>query len=221
MVRFQCGRILDEEFQIDRRYAEIYNDNSYPVKLTGWKLVDNSSNTKSLPDLIISAKSYTTYDFSNLLNNDGDTLSLINNSGQTISQRIYENNKYTLDYSWSLVNNSWCQASMTKGYINVSSCYTPPTATPTSANTPTPTPTIDQGKYTNSDTATESAIVEPSNESSFITPSPVPTVTSNSGSILGDDDSSTSTQKNYLPLILIIAGGLLLTSPLIISKLKK
>ncbi len=200
-------------------WVEIYNSNSYPVKLSGWKLTDNSSNTKSLPDLTISANGYVTYDFSNLLNNDGDTINLINSSGQTISQRIYENNKYTLDYSWSLINNSWCQASITKGYVNVSSCYTAPTATPTPTSTITPTPTTDQTKFTSSDTATESAIIEPTTESSYLSPTAIPTA-SPTGTVLGDDITN-NTKKNYLPLILIISGGSLLTSPLIVSKLKK
>jgi hypothetical protein len=200
-------------------WVEIYNSNSHPVKLSGWKLADNSSNTKSLPDLTISANGYTTYDFSNLLNNDGDTITLINNSGQTVSQRIYENNKYSLDYSWSLINNSWCQASITKGYVNVTSCYTAPTATPTPTATLTPTPTIDQTKFTSSDTATESAIIEPTSESSYLSPTVTP-IASPTVTTLNDDITNT-TKKNYLPLILIVSGGLLLTSPLIISKLKK
>lgn len=204
-------------------WVEIYNDNSYPVKLSSWKLTDGSSNNKSLPDLIIPSKGYVTHDFSNLLNNDGDTINLISNSGQAISQRIYENNKYTLDYSWSLVNNSWCQASTTKGYVNVSSCYTAPTNTPTPTptliSTLTPTPTVDQTKFNPSDIATESAIIEPISEPNYLTPSLTPT-TSPTGSVLGDNITNT-TQKSYLPLILIISGGILLTSPIVISKLKK
>ena len=198
-------------------WVEIYNSNSYPVKLSGWKLTDNSSNTKSLPDLTLSANGYATYDFSNLLNNDGDTIILINNSGQTVSQRIYENNKYSLDYSWSLINNSWCQASITKGYVNVTSCHTTPTATPTPTTTITPTPTPDQTKYTSADTATESAIIEPATESSFLETTPIPSPTS--AVIL--ENISQSTKKSYLPLLFIIGGGILLSSPAIINQIKK
>lgn len=204
-------------------WIEIYNNNSYPVKLVGWKVSDNASNSRSISDLTISANSYATFDFSNLLNQDGDTVSLVNNSGNVVSQRVYENNKYTLDYSWSSINGSWCQASITKGYENVTNCYTAPTATATPTSSFTPTPTPDSTKYTDDDNATESAIIEPADESSFL--EITPTSASNDGLTLGstltDMDTTVSNKKNYLPLIFIIGGGLLLTSPVIITQIKK
>jgi len=205
-------------------WAEIYNDNNYPVKLVGWKLNDNNLNTKNF-DLSIGSKSYATFDFSSFLNNDGDKIILINNLGQTVSHWEYSGNNYTLDYSWSLVSGSWCRAAITKGNSNAGSCYlaTTPTVTssPTSTITPTASPT-DRNLYTADESATASAIIDPVSESTTLpispTIAPTPTI---SGLVLGNNDSPSTTKNKYLPLIFILVGGCLLASPLILNKIKK
>ncbi len=205
-------------------WIEIYNNNDYPVKLIGWKIGHNTSTTKNF-DLTINSKSYGTFDFSNFLNNDGDKIILYDNNNNNRGERSYESNKYTLDRSWSLVNNSWCQADLTKGNSNATSCYSAPTNTPTPTFTPTPTkplsptPTPDQGKYTPDESATASAIIDPINISSpSITPTTNPTPTN---SVSFTETNSSKPKKRYLPLIFIISGGCLLVSPLAINKIKK
>lgn len=205
-------------------WIEIYNNNDYPVKLVGWKIGHNTSTTKNF-DLTINSKSYGTFDFSNFLNNDGDKIILYDNNNNNRGERSYESNKYTLDRSWSLVNNSWCQADLTKGNSNTTSCYSAPTSTPTPTFTPTPTkslsptPTPDQGKYTPDESATASAIIDPINITSpSITPTTNPTPTN---SVSFTETNSSKPQKRYLPLIFIISGGCLLVSPLAINKIKK
>lgn len=202
-------------------WIEFYNSNDKPVKLVGWKLEDKDGHPRSIGDLAIGAKSYFVFNYSPFFDNTNEEKVIIKDqTGTVVVQTSYNSGLMTLDRSWSLINNSWCQSSTTQGYENVTSCYSAPAATPTPTLAKTPTPTPDQSKYTSSDTATESAIIEPITESDYITPQSTSTPTSSSGSILGDDISN-ATKKNYLPLILIISGGLLLTSPLFFSKFKK
>lgn len=202
----------------DPEWVEIRNTNNNPVKLVGWKLEDKDGHTRNISDITIGANSYYIFEYSAFFdNNNNETVIFRRQDNTVINQTSYSGGLRTVDRSWSFINNNWCQSSITKGYENVSSCYSAPTATVTPSNTLTPTP--DQSKFTSADTATESAIIEPSEGSSFITPNtttPVPT----NGEVLGQDITN-ATKKNYLPLILIIFGGLLLTSPVIISKLKK
>jgi hypothetical protein len=203
----------------DPEWIELYNSNDKPVKLIGWKLEDKDGHTRNVGEngvISIGANSYFVFEYSAFFdNNNIETVILRRQDNSIVAQTSYSAGLRTVERSWSLINNSWCQSSITKGYGNVTSCYTAPTSTPIQ----TPTPTPDQGKFTSSDTATESAIIEPSTETSYLSPSIEPT-TSPTGTVLGNDVTNT-TKKNYLPLILIISGGLLLTSPIIISKLKK
>ncbi len=207
-------------------WIEIYNHNDFPVKLVGWKLKDNSSTVKNLPEISLPSKNFFTYDFSNYLNNDGDTVSLVNHNNQVITERTYSNDDYNLDKSWSLVNNSWCRADITKGGQNAQSCYQKPTPTskPTSSE-PTSTPTKkpeELNLYTSTQDDIPTPINEPLTEDPYLstsspTPSPLPQPT---GVVLGDT-SEPQTKRNYLPLLFIISGGGLLTSPLLINKFKK
>lgn len=202
----------------DPEWVEIRNTNNNPVKLVGWKLEDKDGHTRNISDITIGANSYYIFEYSAFFdNNNNETVIFRRQDNTVINQTSYSGGLRTVDRSWSFINNNWCQSSITKGYENVSSCYSAPTATVTPSNTLTPTP--DQSKFTSADTATESAIIEPSEGSSFITPNTTTPVSTN-GEVLGQDITN-ATKKNYLPLILIIFGGLLLTSPVIISKLKK
>lgn len=206
----------------DPEWIEIYNSNDYPVKLVSWKIADNNGNSKSF-DLSINSKNYGIYELSSLIfnNNDDEKVILLNQDGQTISESSYSKGLLTIEKSWSYISGSWCQTNITKGYENVTSCSTP-TSTPTSSpsSTPSPTPTSNLGKYAPDESATASAIIDPAAESNFLSPTitPIPTTIQ----VLGQTDEiqDVTSKKNYLPLILIISGGLLLVSPVILNKIK-
>ena len=195
-------------------WIEIYNQNDFKVKLVGWQIGDNSSVTKNIPDLTINAKSFGTFDFSVFLNNnDADKVVLYDNNKKVISSYEYHGGAYELERSWSLINNSWCKADITKGQSNDDSCFTP---TPTATKTPIPTVTLTP---TPTPTSTPSATLTPVMDEISFTPTPTPTPES---MVLGETTTIESdTKKNFLPLILIIGGGALLLSPLIITKIKK
>ena len=96
-----------------------------------------------------------------------------------------------------------------------------PTLTPTPTPTKIPTPTIKLTLTPTPKIATISAIIE-ATETTEATETPTITIISTSGEILGESISTKSaTKKNFLPLIFIVSGGILLLTPLIISKIKK
>jgi len=196
-------------------WIEIYNQNDFDVKLVGWKLGDSSSVTKSIPDLLIKAKNFSVFEFSSFLNNDdGDKVVLFDNNKKNIDEYGYNKGSYELERSWSKVNGSWCKAEISKNGPNVDSCFTP-----TSTIIPTSTPTPDLNRYESSTEATASVVFLPIEEN-IVEDTPTPTPTS--GLVLGDTTiESTKTKQNWLPLIFIISGGLLLLTPLIITKIKK
>jgi hypothetical protein len=204
-------------------WIELYNQNNFDVKLTGWQVGDNTSSTKTIPDLVIKAKSYSTFDFSSFLNNNGDKVVLYNNNKNIITSYTYNSNAFDLERSWSSVNGSWCQTDITKGSANVNYCLnsaTPiPTSSPTAAATITSTPTPDLNRYQPSPEATaDSALSVSSPDSISDSNTPTETPTPTTGSVLGETASSIKT--NFLPLIFIVSGGMLLLSPLVITKIK-
>jgi len=198
-------------------WLEFYNSNDYPVKLVSWKMEDKDGHTRNIGSngvLSIGATSYEVFGYSAFFDNtNSETVIIRNQNNSIIAQTSYDAGLRTLDRSWSLINNNWCQSSITKGYENVTSC----------ASISTPTPTPDSTKYIPDELATASAIIEPKTESSFLEPTntPKPTPTIINGLILGENTTSSSvtTKKNYFPLILIISGALLLISPIIINKI--
>jgi hypothetical protein len=93
-----------------------------------------------------------------------------------------------------------------------------PTFTPIPTIKPTITPTIDLNQYNSSDESTISAIFEPSSVINSVTEEiTLDTVTPTSEPILGE---TTTTKRNFLPLIFICLGGIFLLAPLIIAKIK-
>jgi hypothetical protein len=206
-------------------WAEIYNKDSVTVNLDGWSIYDSENKIFDIGSTI-SAKSYLVIDLPKYkLNDTGDSIILKNRTGDIIAQYNYPSGKYiNTEISWSFVSNAvWCQANYTPGSSNAQDCYSAPTATLTPTTTLTPTPTPDSTKYIPDESATASAIIEPKTEPSFLSPTstPKPTPTVINGLVLGESTTfSAKPQKNYLPLILIISGGLLLTSPIIINKIK-
>jgi hypothetical protein len=95
-----------------------------------------------------------------------------------------------------------------------------PTVTPTPTKIPTATPTVDLNRYTASADATASAINDPIDNGIVEEEVPTDKPTSVVTQILGDTSEVSTTKQNFLPLIFIISGGLLLLSPLIITKIK-
>lgn len=209
------------------QWLEIYNDNDFPIKLVNWKIKNNSADLKKLPEIIIPSKKFFNYDFIKYLNDSGDTVSLINHEDKVINHRSYSNDDYNLSYSWSLVNNSWCRAPITKGLANSTSCYQKPSSTPSPiptniSSTPTKDPE-DSDLFSLHKDISPVPINEPLLESPYL---PVNSADSSllpqpTGDILGQIHQPQS-KKNYLPLIIIIIiGGGLLTLPLFIKKFKK
>jgi len=84
---------------------------------------------------------------------------------------------------------------------------------------PTATPTVDLNRYDGSNQTTVTPVNEPitQTDDDEIVDDPTPT----SSPILGETTEVTKTKRNYLPLIFIISGGILLLTPLIITKIKK
>lgn len=194
-------------------WIELYNSNDYDVRLVAWKIEDNNAHTKNISELNIKAKSYAVFEFSVFLNNsDSDKLILYNQNQKIIDSYQYPASKFDLEKSWSKNDNNWCLALISKSQANNQCFVVTPTLTPTTTLTPTPTiseiPSIEPTPIiTNSPTTTDKI------EDSLDT-------TSSSGLVLGDSNTN-STKQNFLPIILIFGGAVLLLSPLIISKLKK
>ncbi len=203
----------------DPEWLEFYNSNNYPVKLVSWKMEDKDGHTRNIGAngvLSIGATSYVVFEYSPFFDNTNtETVIIRDQNNSVITQTSYAAGLRTLDRSWSLINGNWCQSSITKSYENVTSCNV--------ISTPTPIPTIDSTHYTTDESATASAIIEPTTESAFLSPtdSPQPTSTNDTGSVLGDADTSSTGKKNYFALILISLGALLLASPIIIKKVKE
>lgn len=189
-------------------WLELYNSNDYDVKLVAWKIEDNSANTRNISELRIKAKSYAIFEFSAFLNNsDSDKLILYNQDQKIIDSYQYPSGKFDLEKSWSKNDKGWCQTLLSKGQSNYQ-CY----ITPTSTLTPTPIPTDNPIEETPS--------IEPT---SIISDSQKVNTDQNTStnSALNLEDSSISMKRNFLPIVLIFGGALLLLSPVIISKIKK
>lgn len=207
-------------------WIEIYNQNNFDVKLVGWEIRDNGSNIKSInPDLFIKANSFAIFEFSRFLNNDqGDKVALYNQNQNIVDSHFYENGYYSPERSWSKVNGSWCPTISSQNKIN-NSCFIFPdpinTPIPTPTNTPAPTPTPDLNRYQAPTGFTPSVIMAPTSKENTPTPISNPTLTpSSEGMVLGIDDNQPP-KKNFLPMIIIVLGGILLITPVIITKIKK
>lgn len=197
-------------------WIELYNSNDYDVKLVAWKIEDNNANTKNISELKIKSKNYAVFEFNLLLNNsDSDKLILYNQDQKIIDSYQYPSGKFDLEKSWSKNDNGWCQTNLSKNQSNYQ-CST--TITPTSTPIPTDEPTESTPTPTLSTTIPTDPIptVDEEKNNSIQNTSDSST---KSGLVLGD--STNSTKRNFLPIILIFGGALLLLSPVIISKLKK
>jgi hypothetical protein len=227
-------------------WVEIHNQTSSAIDIGNWKIRNgNSSLTDDLTLTgCLSADGYQTfYHDSGWLNDGGDTISLYDAQNNLIDQLVYTKGQ-------SLTNpktTNSCQPTLTPvPTATVVLTLTPtnpplptitpsptdiPTNTPTPTNTPIPTlvPTdTPLPSSTPMPTDTPLPILTPVLEATPTDSTELSASNSNSsllGDILGATDpqsSSPSSPKmaNLLPLIFIIAGGILLATPLIISKIK-
>lgn len=162
-------------------WVEIYNSGPDSVDLSEYQVKDSSStNTKELSGSLASG-SFTTFDWSDYLNNSGDTIKLIRKSDNSVIDEIIYGSNGTAAPSenqtsgrspdgsanWSLFS------SASKGSTNNSSTVVP-TATPNPTNTPTPTPTP-KPDPTNTPTPTPSPTKSPTPTSAKTTPAKSPT----------------------------------------------
>lgn len=93
-----------------------------------------------------------------------------------------------------------------------------PTLTPTKV--PTPTIKLTPTKITKDSELVESTVSAVLDSTEITEITDIPTITPTAGEILGESTKS-ATKKNFLPLIFIVSGGILLLAPLIASKIKK
>lgn len=126
-------------------WVEIYNNNSFPVNLTNWKIKDDPtvSNPPKNFNALISAKSFFVINFDKgYLNDTGnDYVVLISDIGTTIESVSYSGSSTTT--SWSKQSNGlWCQTLPSKKLANHPCLNTTPTPITTLTPTLTPTPIL-------------------------------------------------------------------------------
>lgn len=136
----------------DSDWVEIYNSDSSSVDLSSYILRDSTSSNKIELSGTINGNSYATFDWSDRLNNEGDTIRLLLKSDESTVDQIAYGSSASVPLpsssqtggrnpdgssSWVLFN------SATKGSTNNSTVFHTPTPTPTNTPTPqnTPTPT--------------------------------------------------------------------------------
>lgn len=136
----------------DSDWVEIYNSDSSSVDLSSYILRDSTSSNKIELSGTINGNSYATFDWSDRLNNEGDTIRLLLKSDESTVDQIAYGSSASVPLpsssqtggrnpdgssSWVLFN------SATKGSTNNSTVFHTPTPTPTHTPTPqnTPTPT--------------------------------------------------------------------------------
>ncbi len=139
----------------DSDWIEIFNSDNAPVDLSNYILRDSTSSNKLSLSGEISANGFTTFDWSNKLNNDGDTIRLLLKSDESsIDQIIYgtsgnvsaPSGTQTAGRSPDGSQNIVILSSSSKGLSNNTATAIPtatltPTETPTPTKEPTPTKT--------------------------------------------------------------------------------
>lgn len=226
----------------DPEWVELINNTDSNINIEGWALRDLNDNSNNKDSLVltgcISPHSYQTfYHNTGWLNNTSDTIYLYN-----LTRELIDNFAYTTGKNDNFPKqDNTCTITITPTNTPTSTSPLPtitpsPTPTPSPTNIPTPTPTptptksptstptikptatptVNLNRYDPSTEATISAIITSDNEISTPTLTDTPTITPTSSPVLG----TTTTKKNFIPLILISLGGLFLLAPLIIAKIK-
>jgi hypothetical protein len=108
----------------ESEWVEFFNPNSTTVTLTGWKLRDSSSNSRTF-SLTIAPLQFTATDLSSaILNNDGDALIVLDQSGNEVLS--YELPECEKGQSYVFTNGSWISTSSpTKNQMNYLSLNAP------------------------------------------------------------------------------------------------
>lgn len=159
-------------------WVEIYNSDSSAVDLTNYTLRDSTDSNKIDLTGTIQGNSFATFDWSDRLNNGGDTIRLLLKPDESsVDQIVYGGSGLSAPSGDQTAgrltdgSSNWViLSSVSKGISNNSSTAVS-TPTPTPSNTPTPTPT---NSPTNTPTPTPTKAPTPTTGSSG-TPAPTPT----------------------------------------------
>lgn len=228
----------------DTEWTEIYNAGESQLQLTKCKLLTETT-SRNIPDnTVINSKSYFVFNSTSFLSDSiPKTVRLVDQNSNQIDIAVAYPASMDNGLSWSKqLDNSWCQTFPTSGLTN-NTCYIPPTAIPPT-NTPVvptvtsiPPTSIPSVITTNTPTISPTAI--PTN-TPFSSPEPTVLAVTDffaqdhpeqnlspspvlNGKVLGTSTTNPTVAvglAGLLPLIFIIAGGILLASPLIISQIK-
>ena len=205
------------------QWVEIYNPDTASVDLTGWKIGNQSGSQFTIGSLNIGATSYASVTLNPTIfkNDESNYVELLNSSGSVDRAPSYSPNTLS-GYSWSRQSkDNWCVANTSQNAANNACLVTPtptPTVTPTATITPikasTPTPTKEP---------TPTLEVAPTLEPTSSVPTPTTAVATIGTAInTGVTTSSVSAPKSHnIGIIFIIAGGILLLIPLIITQAPK
>ena len=213
-------------------------ESSAPAGIYNLSIAINNGNTVTFPNLktiSVSAAPSCTYTYSqgSCTSSGTQTLTVTSSTptgcvGTPLTSQSCTYTPPSCNYSYS----SWgsCSSSNTQTRTVTSSTPTGCVGTPvlsqsctyvaaTPTTKPTATPTVDLNRYDGSNQTTITPVNEPitQTDDNEIVDDPTPT----SPQILGETTEVTKTKRNYLPLIFIISGGILLLTPLIITKIKK
>ncbi len=147
---FASTDILLNEFSAlsDPDWVEIYNTSSETINIDGWVIRDSTQTNKINLSGYICPNSFRKFDFSNRLNNDGDTIKILDSESSTtpineityFSSTIPEHQSGQSTSRQSPGSDNW-QVLTNPSPQNDESCFPQPTPEPTSEPTPTPSPT--------------------------------------------------------------------------------
>ncbi len=123
-------------------WIELYNSDTSDHALENWKIIDESSNSRTFSG-IIPAHEYHIFPWSgSMLNNAGDSLTITTATGTIIAQLGYES--YTSGHSQNVINTAAgiesYSAAATPGLPNTPQAVESPLPTPTATPTPTAAP---------------------------------------------------------------------------------
>jgi hypothetical protein len=104
----------------EKEWLEISNLFSAPINLDGYIIRDATHQIHKFSEEIINPSEYITIEFTNTLNNGGDSLFLISPQNNIVDTFSYET--CSKNMSWSKFDNQWLESSIiTKGEININS----------------------------------------------------------------------------------------------------
>lgn len=132
----------------DPDWVELYNLTSDPIDLTGWILRDSTETNKVNLSGLICPNSFRKFNFSNRLNNGGDTIRLFDGTGNPEDSVTYFSTtvpQHILGQSTGRVPDgalTWVVLTQPTPFDNECSPNITPTSTPTETPSSTPSPTV-------------------------------------------------------------------------------